>query len=104
MRAKLLALLFLIGILAGACKTATAPDATPPGATRVIGTVQFYTLEGGFWAVRGDDGTTYDPMNGLPKEFQQEDLRVSMTVKIRTDMGSVHMVGPVVEIIEIRKL
>ena len=104
MIANRLALFVFVVALAGACKSANVPDPVPPGATRVVGTVHFYALERGFWAVRGDDGTTYDPMNGLPKEFQQENLRVSMTVKVRTDMAGVHMVGPIVEIIEIRKI
>ena len=37
----------------------------PAGAIQINGTVRYVTLEGGFWAVRGDDGLTYDPMNGL---------------------------------------
>jgi hypothetical protein len=99
-----LAIVIAFVVLTGACKSATAPDDVPPGAIRVTGTVLFYTLEGGFWAVRGDDGTTYDPANGLPKEFQQVNLRVSVLMKIRADAASFHMVGPVVDIIEIRKL
>ena len=91
-------------LLAGACRTATAPDNVPADAVRVTATVLFYTLEGGFWAVRGDDGTTYDPASGLPAEFQQQNLRVSMIVRIRTDMGGIHMVGPIVDILDIRKL
>ena len=38
---------------------------TAAGAIRVNGTVQYFNLEGGFWAVRGDDGVTYDPIAGL---------------------------------------
>jgi hypothetical protein len=37
-------------------------------------------------------------MNGLPAAFQRENLRVSMIVTIRTDVGGIHMVGPIVEI------
>jgi hypothetical protein len=70
----------------------------------VNGTVHFYTFEGGFWAVRGDDNTTYDPLGGLPMEFRQEGLRVLLRAKIRNDMGSFHMAGPIVEIITIRRL
>jgi hypothetical protein len=71
---------------------------------RVDGTVHHYDLEGGFWAVRGDDSTTYDPMNGLTAEFQQEGLRVRLEGKIRKDMTSIHMVGPIVEVTSIRRL
>jgi hypothetical protein len=83
-----------------ACASPTATD-LPPGAIRVNGTVQYYNLEGGFWAVRGDDGVTYDPIAGLSPAFQRENLRVTLVAKIRTDMGSIHMVGPLVEILSI---
>ncbi len=96
-------LLSLIFLIAFACGSPTTPG-VPAGAVRITGTVHYYTLEGGFWAVRGDDNVTYDPMNGLPADFQRENLRVSLVVKIRNDMAGVHMVGPIVEIISIQKL
>ncbi len=71
---------------------------------RVNGTVHYYTIEGGFWAVRGDDSTTYDPLGGLPLAFQHEGLRVFLEAKVRSDLGGVHQVGPIVEIITIRRL
>jgi hypothetical protein len=96
-----LILVLLLG--ACACSSPTAPD-VPAGAIRVTGTVHYYTLEGGFWAVRADDGTIYDPMNGLASAIQRENLRVEMIAKVRTDMASIHMVGPIVEIISIQPL
>ena len=71
---------------------------------RVEGTVRHYSFEGGFWAVRGDDSTTYDPVGGLPPDFQQEGLRVFLEAKIRSDLGGIHMAGPIVEILTIRRL
>jgi hypothetical protein len=71
---------------------------------RVSGTVHHDDLEGGFWAIRGDDGTTYDPMNGLAPEFQKGGLRVRFEGKIRPDAVGTHMVGPIVEITSIRRL
>ena len=71
------------------------------GAIQVNGTVRHFTLEGGFWAVRGDDGVTYDPMNGLAPEFERENLRVIMVAKVRDDVGGIHMVGPIVEVLSI---
>jgi hypothetical protein len=64
------------------------------------GTVYWFDLEGGFYAIRGDDDVTYDPMN-LSDEFKQDGLRVRFKANLRNDMGSFHMVGPIVEIIEI---
>ena len=94
-------LLMAGALFSGACGSPTAPQ-VPPGAIQVSGTVRYFTLEGGFWAVRGDDGVTYDPMNGLASEFQRENLRVTLVAKVRTDMGGIHMVGPIVEVISIQ--
>ena len=59
------------------------------------------TFEGGFWAIRGDDNVTYDPLGGLPAAFQSEGLRVSIEARRRNDVASLHMAGPIVEIISI---
>ena len=82
------------------CASPTAPT-VPDGAIRVNGTVQYFSLEGGFWAIRGEDGVTYDPMNGLDPSFQRENLRVTLVAKVRNDSGGVHMIGPIVEVISI---
>jgi hypothetical protein len=81
-----------------ACHSPTAPEAT------ITGTVHFYALEGGFWAVQGDDGKTYDPMNTLPSAFQHEDLHVQIVFRVKSDAPSIHMVGSVVDILQIRPL
>lgn len=94
-------LLALALALCGACSSPTAPD-VPPGAVRIDGTVQYFNLEGGFWAVRGEDGVTYDPIAGLAPAFQRENLRVTLIARIRTDMGGIHMVGPLVEVLSIQ--
>ena len=88
-------------ICSAACASPTAPQ-VPPGAIQVNGTVRYFTFEGRFWAVRGDDGVTYDPMNGLASEFQRENLRVTLVAKVRNDMGGIHMVGPIVEVLSIQ--
>ena len=95
-RSLLLVLMVLQGI--SACGSPTAPE-LPAGAVRVNGTVHYFNLEGGFWAVRGEDGVTYDPIAGLAPAFQRENLRVTMIARIRTDMGGIHMVGPLVEVL-----
>jgi hypothetical protein len=89
-------------ILVSACSSPTDP-ATRASTIQFAGSVQHFNLEGGFWAVHADDGKTYDPMNGLPVEFRVENLRVRVTAKVRDDMGSVHMVGPIVEIVSIER-
>jgi hypothetical protein len=92
----------LVVTFLSACANPMAPE--DPNMIRVNGTVQFMTFEGGFWAVRGDDNVTYDPMNGLPAAFQVEGLRVRLEAKRRDDLVGVHMAGPIVEIITITRL
>ena len=94
--------LIALSIMSGACSSSPTAPQLPPGAIQVDGTVRYFTLEGGFWAVRGEDGVTYDPMNGLAPAFQRENLRVTLVAKIRSDVGGIHMVGPIVEVISIR--
>jgi hypothetical protein len=67
------------------------------------GTVRRFDLEGGFFAIAGDDGVTYDPTN-LAEEFQRDGLRVRFRARVRDDMAGIHMVGPIVEILEISRL
>lgn len=64
------------------------------------GTVEWFEIEGGFFAIRGDDGKVYDPMN-LPPAFAEHRKRVRFTARLRRDMGSFHMVGEIVEIQQI---
>jgi hypothetical protein len=93
--------LIVLSICAAACGSPTAPE-LPPGAIQVNGTVRYIAIEGGFWAVRGDDGVTYDPMNGLAPAYQREDLRVTLVARVRSDMAGIHMVGPIVEVLSIQ--
>ena len=92
----------LVVMFLSACSSPVAPE--DRNVVRVNGTVQFMTFEGGFWAVHGDDNVTYDPMNTLPVAFQVEGLRVYLEAKVRHDAASVHMAGPIVDIITIAKL
>ena len=101
MRAVILVALLTIAA-APACSSSTSP--TAPDVIGITGTVAYMTFEGGFWAIRGDDGTTYDPYNGLPAAFQQQGLRVRVDARILSATATIHMAGPVIEIISIRRL
>jgi hypothetical protein len=68
----------------------------------IVGVVRYNELEGGFYTIQSTEGETYNPIN-LPKDFQQDGLPVVATVRLRDDMMGIHQVGPLVEIIEIRK-
>jgi glucose/arabinose dehydrogenase len=74
----------------------------PVAGVSTTGTVHFYPLEGGFWAIQADDGTIYDPMAGVAPAFQIDGLRVSFSGRLRPDLMSFHMVGPIIEIVQIR--
>jgi hypothetical protein len=101
----LLAVLLVIGI---GCGNQTSPS---KDIVREIGTVTYMPLEGGFWAIVADPpsptlshGATYDPLGGLPAQFQQQGLRIWFEGRIRDDMASIHMYGRIIEIINIRRL
>ena len=64
------------------------------------GTVVKKDLEGGFFAIDGDDGKTYEPLN-LPEAFKNSGMRIKATVRVRDDVGSIRMVGDIVEIEDI---
>jgi len=66
------------------------------------GTVRWYDLEGGFYAIDGSDGTTYDPMH-IPADFQEDGLEVRFEASLRDDLASTHMVGPVIELRSIKR-
>jgi hypothetical protein len=99
---KLLAPVLLAAVV-GCSARAVAP--APPcnaDVCDVSGRVGWFNFEGGFWAIRGDDQVTYDPLN-LPEEFRQDGVRVRATLRIRRDLGSYRMVGPTVEVLSIRR-
>ncbi len=50
------------------------------------GTVRWYDFEGGFFAIRGADGVTYDPMN-LSAEYEQDGLPVRFRACFRGAAG-----------------
>jgi len=66
----------------------------------ISGTVVYKELEGGFFAIEGDGGKIYDPIN-LPDAFKKDGLKVNVNAKLRNDMGSIHMVGDIIEIVDI---
>ena len=101
MRVRVAAVILIVVCLS-ACSSPAAPE--DPNVVRVTGTVRFMTFEGGFWAVRGDDNITYDPIHGLPPAFQVEGLRVRLEAKRRQDAAGIHMAGPIVEIITIARI
>jgi len=101
-----------VAVVLTACSGHTLPSTsadcsafTPssPDIVCVTGTVRYFGFEGGFWAVRGDNDTTYDPLDAMPAPFRREGLRVRVEGRIR-HLFSFHMAGPIIEILEIERL
>ena len=95
-----------LGIVAlmGCGKSSVAP--LPPCDTDVCdltGRVTWMNFEGGFFAIRGDDGVTYDTHN-LPGAFREDGLRVEVHLQRRPDLGCIHMAGVIADVINIRRL
>jgi len=66
----------------------------------ITGTVKYVTIEGGFFAIVGDDGRKYDPVN-LPDDLKKDGLKVQGTARLKEDAISIHMYGPIIEIVNI---
>lgn len=73
------------------------------GTISTTGRIVFNDLEGGFYAILGDNGGRYDPIN-LPKDFQKASTRVRVVLRPKPDMMSFHMWGTIVEIVKIEKV
>jgi hypothetical protein len=69
----------------------------------VTATVRYVSIEGGFFALQGDDGVTYDPRR-LDRKFAHDGLRVRARLHVLHDAAGVHMVGPIVDVLRMSKL
>ena len=74
--------------------------ASPADSFEIVGTVRYKNMEGGFYAIDGDDGKKYDPIN-LPESFRKDGLKVKVRARMKKDAVSVHMYGEIIEVIEI---
>jgi heat shock protein HslJ len=69
---------------------------------RITGTVHKLDVEGGVFVIRDEEGTRYNPTN-LPQAFRTNGIAVEIEARRRDDMVSIGMVGPLIELIRIRK-
>lgn len=84
-------------------ETASAVSPTMPIAEdtfEIMGTVIYKRIEGGFYAIDGDDGRKYDPIN-LPDSFRKDGLKVKVTARLKKDTMSFHMYGAIIEVVNI---
>ena len=78
----------------------TEPRNTPT--LSINGTVQHLQLEGGLYVIRDAQGTQYNPTN-LPQSFRVAGIAVEAVARRRDDVASIGMVGPMVELLRIRR-
>lgn len=77
----------------------------PVGAGPVLhitGTVHHLDLEGGLFVIRDRAGTQFNPVN-LPAGFRVEGIAVETEAQRRDDAASIGMVGPMIELLRIRR-
>jgi hypothetical protein len=80
-----------------------ATDTDRPGPTiHLGGLVRYLDLNGGLFVIEDADGPRYQPTN-LPPAYQLDGLPVEAEARRREDLASIGMVGPVVELVRIRK-
>ena len=65
------------------------------------GVIRHQDVEGGFYAIVGDDGIDYDPIN-LDKAYHQDGRRVRFSGNTDVEIASIHMWGRVIYLTEIQ--
>lgn len=75
---------------------------TPANTVDIQGTVEFSSIEGGWWFLRADSGETYTPTN-LSSEFKVPGIRVRATLVVQPDVVG-FVPGPFVVIDRIERL
>lgn len=79
------------------------PTSRESETTRIAGPVTYMDLEGGLWVIRGPDGTNFHPTN-LPEAYREDGLPIEAEVVRRDDVASIGMVGPIVDVVRIRRV
>lgn len=69
----------------------------------VEGTMARAGLGTGAWALRTEQ-QTYEIYQGKPAELQQEGLRLRVTGRVRKDVMTLAMIGPVLEVQQVEQL
>jgi hypothetical protein len=108
MRSIYFRMLIVVLVAVAACEHPTDPASLPGNGVvvegdlvRGTGVVLFFDVEGGFYAIRGDNKVTYGPTS-LPAEFQRDGLRVRFVARLRGDLVGVGP-GPIVDIVDITR-
>ncbi len=93
------------------CASGGSPDGwtrvtpIPPGSgpvVRITGTVRYLTVEGGVFVISDAQGTRFNPTN-LPETFRTNGLEIDADARRRDDLLSSAMVGPIVDLVRVRR-
>lgn len=64
----------------------------------VTGTMQKINMGPGTWALKSDEGKTYEIYQGAPSELLQVGQKVKVNGQVRDDVMTMAMIGPVLEV------
>ncbi len=64
----------------------------------VTGTIQHRDLGPGAWALVTDEGGTYEIFKGADKKLLKSGQKVEIEGKVREDVMTIAMIGPVLEV------
>jgi hypothetical protein len=102
MRKLLFALVPVVVVLALGC-SGKPGDPIAPVILAGNGTIRYESLEGGFWQVELPSGKRYEAYV-IPEALKVEGLRVAYVGRLRTDLVTAHMTGPLLELESITTL
>ena len=64
---------------------------------QVTGVIEYQNIGTGAWALVAESGETYE-LKDAPPELQQSQLKVKVEGRIRDDIMTMAMIGPVLEV------
>lgn len=64
---------------------------------KITGTIEKIDLNGGVWVLQAEDGNTYE-LYKMPEQLKLPGETVTVDVRIREDIDTMNMVGPVAEV------
>lgn len=64
----------------------------------IKGKIEHKLLGMGAWALVAEDGKTYE-LKDPPSEIKKDKIKVQVTGKVRDDVMTIAMIGPVLEVI-----
>lgn len=64
----------------------------------ITGTIQRRDIGMGAWALVADEGVTYEILKGADKNLLKSGQKAKVTGKVREDIMTISMIGPVLEV------